>query len=381
MDFSRSENEQQLFDKAVSFATENLNVDTITRDHHNTFSTELWQACAREGVIGWATPKELEGSAHSALLCAYLLEGLGYACNDNGLLFSLGTQMWGVQSCLLQFANDNQKLTYVKPMIKGNRIGAYAINERNSGSDAFALSTTAIEDDDFYILNGEKTLISMSTIADFAIVFAVTDPKAGRWGISAFIVDANTPGYSASSHDNMMGLRTVPFGSLLLEECRVPKTALLGKLGAGASAFSYSQIWERTLMLAPHVGAMQRQLEQCTKFSKSRKHAGQSIGKNQSISHRLANMRIRIEASRLLLYKSAWLLTQNKQNLMEAAITKTYISEAFVESSADAIQVYGGLGYLTDTGIERNLRDAMGGTIYGGTVDIQRNIIAGLLGL
>jgi len=381
MDFSWTDEQEAQYKDLIDFSQSSLCENVVDRDQNCVFSTDLWQRCAERGVLGWSTPESLGGKNYTALHCAYLLEALGYGCNDNGLLFALGTQMWGVQSCLLQFGTDQQQNDYIPEMIQGIKIGAYAINEPESGSDAFAIGTTATEDGDAYILNGEKSLISMSTVADFAIIFAMTDKNAGRWGLSAFIVDTDTPGFKLGKHNNMMGLRTVPFGGITLNQCRVPKTAMLGKPGSGASIFSYSQSWERSLMLAPQVGAMKKQLHDCVNFAKSRKQSTLPISKNQAISHRLVNMRIRIESSELLLYKTAWMLAHKKQNLLEAAITKTHISESFVECSKDAISVFGGTGFLSETGIERSMRDAIGGTIYGGTADIQRNIIAGLLGL
>ena len=381
MDFAWSDEEKALSEKVADFASASLCDGVVQRDHSSTFSTDLWRRCANEGVIGWGVPTELGGSGYSALRCAHLLEALGYGCDDNGLLFALGTQMWGVQSCLLQFASDQQKEKYIPDMLTGKIFGAYTINEPTSGSDAYALQTVAIEEKDGYLLTGKKSLISMAPVADFAIVFALTDPDAGRWGLSAFIVDIGGPGIKVSSNVSMMGLRTVPFGDISFDACRIPKSAMLGKPGAGASIFAYSQGWERSLMFGTQVGAMRKQLDQCIAYAKTRKQSGQSISNYQAVSHRLANMRIRLETSRLLLYQAAWILSQGKQNLLEAAMTKTHISEAFVESSKDAISLFGGSGYLSETGVERNLRDALGSTIYGGTVDIQRNIIAGLIGL
>lgn len=381
MDFSWPSELQSEHDRIAVFSNTELNLDNLSRDLNCAFSTKLWQRCAQQGILGWGAPTQHGGQGLDALSCAYLLEALGYGCDDNGLLFALGTQMWGVQSCLMHFGSEEQQRRYLPNMVDGSLIGAYAINETHSGSDAFALQTTAIEQDDSYILSGKKSLISMSTNADFAVVFALTDPAAGRWGLSAFIVETNTDGFRAFDHEPMMGLRTVPFGAIELNECRVPKSAMLGKPGAGASIFNHSQAWERTLMLAPQVGSMRKQLEICCAYTKTRKIAGQSIAKNQAVSHRLANMRIRQETSQMLLYKSAWMLSEGRQNFLEAAMAKTHISEAFVKSSEEAISVFGGTGYLSDTQIERNLRDAIAGTIYGGTVDMQRNIIAGLLGL
>jgi hypothetical protein len=243
------------------------------------------------------------------------------------------------------------------------------------------MAASATRDGDDYVINGEKVLVTFAPIADYAIVFAKTDASAGRWGISAFLVDSDTPGYTAHPVEPKMGLRTVPIGRIGLEDCRVQATALLGKPGAGASLFNYSQGWERSLVLAPHLGAMRRLLDQCIEVARNRRRAGVPIGKHQAVSHRIAEMKLRLETARLLLYKTAWLQQNGKANLMEAALTKMYLSECLTQSSMDAIAIHGGEGYLTAAGIERNLRDALGATIYGGTTDLQRNIVAGLLGL
>lgn len=381
MDFNFSDTQEQLYREAVAFAREQLADDVIARDHAGTFGHDLWKRCAEFGVLGWGVPVELGGSGHPLLTVARMMEGLGYGCRDNGLTFALGAQMWGMQTAVLHFGNAEQIERYVTPSIQGTRLGAYGMTEPGSGSDAFGLETTAAADGDAFVLNGEKALITFAPIADFAIVFAKTNPDAGRWGISAFLVDRETPGYTAHPVDDKMGLRTVPFGRISLQDCRVPATAMLGKAGAGASIFSFSQGWERSLVLAPTLGAMQHQLETCVAFARERKRAGAPIGKHQSVSHRIADMSLRLETCRLLLYKAAWLQQNNKPNLTEAAQTKIYLSESFVESSREAIAIHGGAGYQTAQEIERDLRDAIGGTIYGGTVDIQRNILTGLLGL
>jgi alkylation response protein AidB-like acyl-CoA dehydrogenase len=381
MDFAWSEEQERLHASVVRFAEEELDCRIVERDAEGHFDTDLWRRCADFGVLGWAVPEAYGGSGYDFLTTSYLMEALGRGCPDNGLTFALGAQMWGVQTVLLHFGSEEQRASYLRRSIRGELIAAFAITEESSGSDAFAIETTAVRDGDEYVLNGEKVLITFGPIAGVAIVFAKTDPDAGRWGISAFLVDGDTPGYTAHPVEDKMGLRTVPFGRISLQDCRVPATALLGKEGAGASIFSFSQGWERSLVLAPQLGAMQRLLEESVALARKRTRAGVAIGKHQAVSHRIADMRLRLEMARLLLYKTAWLQQNDRPNLMEAALTKTYLSEAFVESSLDAVALHGGDGYKTETGIERNLRDAVGATIYGGTVDIQRNIIAGLLGL
>lgn len=381
MEFSWNTEQLHLYDSVVTFCKERLQYDVNALDAEGNFAFDAWRACAEFGVLGWPTPERLGGRGHPITTVAYLMEALGYACQDNGLAFALGTQMWGVQSALLHFGSDAQIEKYIPGSISGNLIGAYGINEEGSGSDAFGLATSAIADGDHYIICGEKVLVTFAPIADFAIIFARTDPDAGRWGISAFLIDAGTSGFTAHPVDHMMGLRTVPFGRITLADCRVPAESMLGKPGAGASIFSFSQSRERSLIPAPHLGAMQRLLDQSVSVARNRKRAGLPIGKHQAVSHRIADMKLRLETARLLLYKTAWLLQEGKFNLMDAALTKTYLSECLTESSLDAIAIHGGDGYKSALGIERNLRDAVGATIYGGTTDVQRNIVAGLLGL
>ena len=381
MEFSWSPEQRRLHDEVVRFAEAELNDDVIARDGAGEFPRALWRRCAEFGVLGWPVPEAHGGSGHPVTTVAYLMEALGRGCVDNGLTFALGAQMWGVLTALLHFGSERQIAKYVRGSIDGTLLAAYGMTEEGSGSDAFGLDATAVRDGDGWVLNGEKVLVTLAPIADYAIAFAKTDPAAGRWGISAFLVDADTPGYTAHPVEHKMGLRTVPFGRISLQDCRVAGDAVLGKPGAGASIFSFSQGWERSLVLAPQLGAMERLLDRCREFARGRIRAGVPVGKHQAVAHRIADMKLRLETARLLLYKTAWLQENGKPNLMEAALTKIWLSEAFVESSLGAIAVHGGDGYRTDAAVERNLRDAIGATIYGGTSDIQRNIVAGLLGL
>ena len=208
-----------------------------------------------------------------------------------------------------------------------------------------------------------------------------TGPTRWIWGISAFVVDMASDGVSVGENQEKMGLRTVPFGDLELVDCFVPEDNRLGPEGAGMSLSTSFLEWERCSILASQIGAMQRQLEQTIEYARQRKQFGKAIGKYQSVANRIVDMKLRLETSRLLLYKTAWLKETGKSAMIEAALLKLLLGEAFVESSLDAIRVHGGRGYVTENGVERNLRDAVGGTIYAGTSDIQRNIIAGLLGL
>jgi alkylation response protein AidB-like acyl-CoA dehydrogenase len=381
MNLDWNKEEHGLHEAVLTFCKESLQDDVAALDAASTFPSQAWKRCADFGVLGWRVPTEFGGKGYPVQLVAYLMEALGYGCEDNGLAFALGTQMWGIQTALLQFGNADQVAKYLPDVIRGELIGAHAMNEDSSGSDAFAINTTAVADGEDFVINGEKTLVTFAPIANFAIVFAKTAPDAGQWGISAFLVDADIPGYSAGDPEPMMGLRTAPYGRVLLEDCRIPAGSLLGKVGAGASIFSFIQLWERSLVLAPHVGAMQRLLDRCLSFARERKRAGVPIGKHQAVSHRIADMKLRLETARLLLYKTAHKQQEGTIDLMDAALTKIHLSECLTQSALDAIAVHGGDGYLSEAGIERNLRDALGATIYSGTTDVQRNIVASLLGL
>jgi len=322
------------------------------------------------------------GGADADILTTMLtMEGLGYACRDMGLIFGINAQMWSVQMPILQFGSDEQKQRYLPSMIRGEMIGAHGMSEPDSGSDAYALRTQARRQDNGYVLNGTKTFVTNAPVADVALVFATVDPGKGMWGITAFLIEMGTPGFRVSGDIKKMGLRTSPMGELVMEDCFIPDSNRLGPEGAGAKIFGSSMEWERSCILASQVGAMARQLEQSIQYSREREQFNQPIGKFQSVANRIVDMKLRLETSRLLLYKVAWLKSMGKQAVMEAALAKLYLSECFVESSLDAIRIHGGYGYSTEFEIERDLRDAVGGTLYSGTSDIQRNIIARLLGL
>jgi alkylation response protein AidB-like acyl-CoA dehydrogenase len=201
------------------------------------------------------------------------------------------------------------------------------------------------------------------------------------WGITGFLIEKGTPGFTISKHIEKMGLRTAPMAELIFEDCVIPLENRLGPEGAGSRIFNDSMEWERSCILGSHIGAMERQLEECIQYANERTQFGQSIGQFQSVANRIVDMKVRLETARLLLYKVAWLKKMGKSAVMEAALAKLYLSESFVQSGLDAISTLGGYGYMTEFEVERNLRDAIGGTLYSGTSDIQRNIIARLLGL
>ena len=381
MDFSWTEEQQTFHDAVIEFAQRELNKELLERDRQSHFSRENWLKCAQFGIQGLSIPAEYGGTEADLLTTRFVMEGLGYGCQDNGLLFGLNAQMWSVQRPILSFGTEAQKQTYLPALCRGEIIGAHGMSEPDSGSDAYSLRTRAEKQEGGYLLNGSKMFVTNAPVADLALIFATTNPKLGRWGISAFLVEKGTPGFSVSRDVQKMGLRTAPMGELLLQDCFVPVQNRLGTEGAGVSIFNSSMEWERSCILAGQIGAMEHQLETCIRYARERRQFGKPIGKFQSVSNRIADMKVRVETARLLLYKVAWLKKMGKPATMEAAMAKLYLSECFVQSSLDAIRIHGGYGYMTELEVERDLRDAIGGTLYSGTSDIQRNIVAGLLGL
>lgn len=282
---------------------------------------------------------------------------------------------------ILSFGTEPQKQKYLPGLCSGDLIGAHGMTEPDTGSDAYNLRTRAVRTGDGYVLNGTKMFVSNAPVADMAVVFATIDPSKGMWGITGFLVDVGTPGFSISRSIEKMGLRTSPMGELILQDCFVPLESRLGPEGTGARIFNHSMEWERSCILAGHLGVMERQLERSIEYARERVQYHQPIGKFQSVANRIVDMKVRLETARLILYKVAWLKKMGKPTAMEAAMAKLYLSECFVQSGLDAIRTLGGYGYMTEFEVERDLRDAIGGTIYSGTSDIQRNIIARLLGL
>lgn len=381
MDFSWTEEQLKYKRAVIEFAQKELNQGLIEHDRQSELSRENWQKCARFGILGLAVPEKYGGSEADILTTMLVMEGLGYGCRDNGLIFAMNAQMWSVQHPILTFGTETQKQKYLPGMSSGEMIGAHAMSEPDSGSDAYSLRARAKRADEGYILNGTKMFVTNAPVADLALVFATVDPAKGIGGVTAFLVEKGTPGFRVSRNIEKMGLRTSPMGEVILEECFVPVESRLGAEGAGSSIFNSSMEWERSCILGSHVGAMEHQLEGCIRYARERRQFGQAIGKFQAVANRIAEMKVRLETARLLLYQVAWLKQTGKPAIMEAAMAKLYLSECFVQSSLDAVRTYGGYGYMTEMEVERDLRDAIGGTLYSGTSDIQRMIIARWLGL
>jgi len=383
MPFDQTEAQRTLAAAARDFALAELTDGVADRDRRGAVNNDGWRAawdkCAAFGALRLCVPPEFGGAGHDIATTITVLEALGHGCRDNGLLLALNGQIWAVIMPLLSFGTSAQKEKYLPGLSGGTLVGAHGLTELESGSDAMSLRTTAEARDGGYVLNGAKAYVGMGPACDLALVFANTAPEHGAWGVSAFLVEAGDPGFTRGPAEEKMGLRSVPLGALSLEDCWVPEDRRLGPPGAGMSIFQHTMEWERCFVFSGHVGAMARQLEDCVAHSRARETFGTRIADHQSVSNRLADMRLRLETARLLLYKAAWLKDRKRPAVLEAAMAKLHISEAFAASSLDAIRIFGGRGYLSADGVERDLRDATGGLIYSGTSDIQRQIIARML--
>jgi alkylation response protein AidB-like acyl-CoA dehydrogenase len=381
MDFSLTEEQEELRQQIVRLARNELNDGVVDRDADGTFPRDAWKKCAALGIQGLPVPEEFGGQGADPVTIVLALEALGYGCTDNGLVFSIGAHLWACATPIAKFGTEEQKRRWLPGLSDGSLIGGQAMTEPGTGSDAFGLRTTARRDGDRWVLNGAKTFATNAPVADVLVVFASTDPSKRFGGISAFLVEPGTPGMTVGNPLHKMGLRTSPMSEVAFDECAIPETALLGGVGAGVVVFNHSMDWERSCILANTVGAMQRQLERSIEYANERAQFGQPIGKFQAVSHRIADMKVRLETARLLLYQQAWKKSRGRTSPLDAAMVKLYLSECFLHSSLDALQIHGGYGYMAEYELEREVRDAVGSRLYSGTSDIQRNIIAAYLGL
>ena len=382
MDFNLSSEQKLLRDSIVKFARGELNHDVIERDRTHSFPRDLWRKCAAVGLLGLPAPEDYGGVGAEPLSCAIALEALGYGCRDGGLVFSICAHVLACVVPVWQHGSEAQKERYLGGLCDGTLVGAHAITEPDSGSDTFAMRLRAECTDGGGRLNGSKTFISNGPVADVIVVFAVTDPAKGfHGGVTAFLIERGLPGFSAGQQFAKMGLRTSPVGELVFEDAVVPDDAVLGSVGGGASVFGTAMDWERSLLVAAHVGTIERLLDTSISYARTRSQFGQTIGKFQAVSHKIADMKVHLEAARLLVYRTASRLTTTRSISLDAAVTKLFVSESLVKTALDAVQLHGGYGFMEEYEVERALRDAIGSTLYSGTSEMQRNIIARWLGV
>jgi alkylation response protein AidB-like acyl-CoA dehydrogenase len=380
MDFSWTKEQLDLRRGAVEFASRRLAEGVTARDREGRFSRSLWDACAEFGLQGLIVPQRWRGGGQDVLSAVAVLEGIGLGAQDNGLVFSVVAHAASCAGPLVEFGREEQQEEWLPGLADGSVIGATAITESDAGSNALALATRAVEDGGDWVLDGSKTFVTNAPIADLFLVYARTG-STGFAGITCFLVPRETAGMTVGAPMEKMGLRTSPMAQIYLESCRVPATSVLGGVGSGAMVFNQTMDVERLLVMAPAIGVMERLLERSVEHARQRTTGDVPIGRHQAVSHPIADMEMGLEAARLLLYRGAWHRAHHATATRESALAKLAVSEAYVAGCRSALQIFGGYGYTVDYGLERELRDALATTIYVGTSEIQRNLIAGLRGL
>jgi alkylation response protein AidB-like acyl-CoA dehydrogenase len=382
MDFSVSAEQRNLQARVIQFAQSELGTEADLHDREGSFDIAGWRRCADFGVMGWPVPHEFGGSGLNLLDTVLALEALGYGCHDNGLVFAINNHLWACTVYLTRHGSGALRTRYLPDLASGSLVGAHALTETGAGSDISAMETRARQSGNHYVLSGVKSFISNGPIADVFIVFARTsDTAAPQRALSAFVVTRDMPGVSVADTFEKSGLRSCPMGEIRFDECLIPADHMLGIEGDGHHIFSATAAWERGLMFASQVGVLRRLVEMGLRHAKSRRQFNKPIGGFQAVSHELAEAHLKLELAQLLLYKVAWLHQRGRLALLESAMLKLHVSEAARDTALFTMQLHGARGYLTAWGIEREVRDALAGTIYAGTSQMQREAIAQLLGL
>lgn len=346
------------------------------------FTREEWMIAARLGLTGLCLPERYGGGGLGALDTALCLEAFGAACRDTGLVFGVAAHLLACAVPVRDFASGPARDELLPGLADGSLIAANAMTEPGAGSDTGLLSTAARPDGaGHYVIDGVKSFASNAAVADLLVTYAVSDPHGGFLGLSAFAVPRSQQGITVAEPMAKMGLWGCPASQIRFESCRVPASCRLGEEGHGALIFQRSMLWERSCLFALYLGLMERQLTDCTGHARSRRQFGRPLGGFQAVSHRIADMRLRLEAARLLLYRACWLIDQGREQASAAALAKVAVSQAAVSNGLDAVQIFGGSGYLMAAGIEAQLRDSVPSGIFSGTTEIQKEIIARETGL
>jgi alkylation response protein AidB-like acyl-CoA dehydrogenase len=381
MGFSSTAEQDQLYEQARDFARRRVNPAVQERDAVPYFSHREWRLCGELGLLGSCVPERYGGQGHDALTVARVVEGFARGCSDGGLVFSACAHLFACAMPIAEHAGDELKDRVLPRLASGEWVGANAITEAEAGSDVYSLRSRAIRDGPRYLLTGTKTFVTNGPVADCFLVYASTEPTHGYLGISAFVVDGDTPGLTRGEHFDKIGLIGAPVCELRLEDCPVDATNRVGPEGGGAVVFRSSMEWERACLFAQYLGVMDRQLEDVIAFARRRRQFGKALGRHQAVAHRAAEMKLRLDAGRLLLHRACWLKSRGLESSLEVSLAKLAISEGAVRSGLDAIQIFGALGVKTETGIAASLYDAIPSTIFSGTSEIQRDLIARGLGL
>ena len=374
MNFDLTEEQKMVKDMAKKFAETEIIPFARENDIKEHFPMEILKKMAPLGFLGGPIPENYGGAGLDFISDAIIFEEIGRA--DSSLRTTLSVQVSLVGLTLLLWGSEEQKQKYLPKLCKGEFIGCFALTEPGAGSDAASLSTSAVLKSTDWILNGTKTWISNGGIADISIVFAVTDKATEHHGITAFIVEKGSHGFSTKDIKGKLGLKASNTSELIFEDCRIPKNALLGRIGEGFKIAMSALDNGRYGVASGCVGIIQGCIDACTKYTKERHQFEKPIASFQLIQDKIARMVVDCDAARLLVYRAGYLKNKGVTNTIETSIAKYFASEAANRAASDAVQIFGGYGYSNAYPVERYFRDAKVATIYEGTSEIQKLIIA-----
>ena len=370
--------EQEMIRKVVKdFADKEVAPLAAEIDETCEFPAKNVQTMCDLKMMGIPFPQDLGGAGADNVSYAITVEELSRACSTTGVICSAHTSLccWPIY----RYGTDDQKEKYLRPLLEGDLLGAFALTEPNAGTDASAQETRAELDGDEYVLNGSKIFITNAGAADVFVIMAMTDKSKGVRGISAFIVEKDTPGFSLGKKEDKMGIRASDTRELIFENCRIPKENLLGREGQGFKIAMATLDGGRIGIASQAVGIAQRALDESIQYVKEREQFGRPIAKFQAVQFSIAEMATKIEAARLLTYEAAEKKDRGERYSKEAAMAKYYASEVAMEVTTKAVQLHGGYGFTKEYPVERLMRDAKITEIYEGTTEAQKMVIAGNL--
>ncbi|MCW5620902.1 MAG: acyl-CoA dehydrogenase family protein [Burkholderiales bacterium] len=372
MNFEPSDEQRLVQHTAREFARRQMAPVAAACDRESRFPMEVYRQAQEIGLVNMTVPREFGGSGWDVLDCILVTEELAWACIGITGAFGLNS----IFADVFHVAGSAQQKQAVFTRLMAGEFGAYALTEPGAGSDVAAISTRAVRKGDRYVLDGSKIWISNAPLANMFVIFAKTDPAAGHRGISAFLVERDTPGLSVGAPLGKLGQRAAPVAEVFLNGVEVPVSALIDEEGAGFIIAMRVFDRSRPMVAALALGLLQRCLDEALEYACTRRTMGRPIIEHQAIGHKLADMSMRCEAVRLLARQAAWLLDSGRRNTLQAAHAKCFAADSAMWAAGEAVQIFGGMGYSTEYPVEKLFRDAKVLQIYEGTSEIQRNIIA-----
>jgi butyryl-coA dehydrogenase len=377
MDFSLSKTEELFLQMIREFAEKEVKPLAAEVDEEERFPLETVEKMAKTGLMGIPVPVKYGGAGGTNLMYGMAVEELSRVCGTTGVVLSAHTSLCCAP--IMENGTEEQKMKYLPRLASGEWIGAFGLTEPNAGTDAAMQQTTAVLDGDQYVLNGNKIFITNAVYAHVYVIFAMTDKSLGNKGISAFIVEKGTPGFSIGKKEKKMGIRGSATTELVFEDCRIPKENLLGQQGKGFAIAMKTLDGGRVGIAAQALGIAQGAMDETIKYTKERKQFGRSISQFQNTQFQMADMETKVQAARLLVRLAHWKKDNGMPYSVDAAMAKLFAAETAMEVTTKAVQLHGGYGYTREYPVERMMRDAKITEIYEGTSEVQRMVIAGKL--